>query len=130
MNKVALSISSNVPCGTDAIRTAAAWLSTLLCQFRISSTYSTKSRTATYCNAVAVGTCHNTADQLDQLFKADELAHGRDAKARQEHVTPIDIDIVVFNGTVLREWDFNQQFFKIGWAQLIGSDNQQNTTKE
>ena len=130
MNKVALSISSNVPYGTDAIRTAAAWLRTLLCQFRISSTYSTKSRTATYCNAVAVGTCHNTADQLDQLFKAYELAHGRDAKARQEHVTPIDIDIVVFNGTVLREWDFNQQFFKIGWTQLTTGDNQQNTTKE
>lgn len=130
MNKVALSISSNMPCGTDAIRTAATWLRTLLCQFRISSTYSTQSRTATYCNAVAVGTCHHTADQLNQLFKAYELAHGRDAKARQEHVTPIDIDIVVFNDTVLREWDFNQQFFKIGWTQLTASDCQQNTTKE
>lgn len=130
MNKVALSISSNVPCGTDDISTAATWLRTLLCQFRISSTYSTQSRTATYCNAVAVGTCHHTADQLNQRFKAYELAHGRDAKARQEHVTPIDIDIVVFNDTVLRKWDFNQQFFKIGWTQLTGSDSQQSTTKE
>lgn len=130
MNKVALSISSNVPCGTDDISTAATWLRTLLCQFRISSTYSTQSRTATYCNAVAVGTCHHTADQLNQLFKAYELAHGRDDKARQEHVTPIDIDIVVFNDTVLRKWDFNQQFFKIGWTQLTGSDSQQSTTKE
>ena len=130
MNKVALSISSNVPCGTDAIRTAAAWLSTLLCQFRISSTYSTKSRTATYCNAVAVGTCHNTADQLDQLFKAYELAHGRDAKARQEHVTPIYSDIMELNDTVLRECVFNQQLFKIGRTQLTTGDNQQNTTKE
>lgn len=130
MNNVALSISSNVPCGDETISLAAAWLSTLLCQFRISSTYSTQSRTTTYRNAVAVGTCPHTAAQLDQLFKAYELSHGRDDKARQEHVTPIDIDIVVFNGTVLREWDFSQQFFKIGWTQLTGGAKQSNQTKE
>lgn len=118
MNDVAVSISSNQPNGTQTIALAAAWLKTLLSNFRISGTYRTQSRSTAYFNAVATGSCSHTLQQLDDLFKQFELEHGRDSSARERHITPIDIDIVVWNSNIVRTWDFAQQFFQTGWQQI------------
>lgn len=118
MNNVAVSISSNQPDGATNIALATAWLKTLLSNFRISGTYRTQSRSTVYFNAVATGSCSHTLQQLDDLFKQFELEHGRDSSARERHITPIDIDIVVWNSNIVRTWDFAQQFFQTGWQQI------------
>ena len=33
-------------------------------------------------------------------------------------LVPIDLDIVMWNGEVVRQRDFNQDYFQIGWKQL------------
>ena len=33
-------------------------------------------------------------------------------------VIPIDLDIVIWNNNIIREKDFNQKYFQIGWHQL------------
>ncbi len=56
--------------------------------------------------------------ELNSAFKAYERACGRDEECRSKGLVPIDLDIVMWNGDVVREKDYKQQFFKIGWEQI------------
>lgn len=74
--------------------------------------------TARYMNAVVSGKCDLDLNACGKFCKDLEIAYGRDADARAGGVVPLDVDIVVWNGQVLRPRDYRQNFFTIGLAQI------------
>lgn len=120
-----LSIGSNV--SRANVEAAIKWLRAEFGDIKVSHVYETPaisskemecSAESVYDNAVAcVGSKLDFAG-LEVLFKAYELECGRDAEARAAGVVPIDIDIVMADGMIIRPWDYRQQFFKIGLAAI------------
>lgn len=121
-NSVVLSIGSN--CGYDNVETGLVWLSETLSDFRASSLYETPAVNGgmrRYINAVVFGSTSETLSNLNLLLKEYERSAGRDEDCRRVGEVPVDIDIVIFNGEVVREWDFRQNYFKIGYSELTGT---------
>lgn len=120
-----LSIGSNV--SRANVEAAIKWLRAQFGDIKVSHVYETPaisskemecSASSVYNNSVAcVDTLLDYAG-LESLFKTYELERGRDAQARAAGVVPIDIDIVVADGMIIRPWDYRQQFFKIGLAAI------------
>lgn len=115
-----LSIGSNI--SSTHVNKAIEWLSNRLTNMSVSDVYQTpavKTGTRTYSNAVACGNFTGNCDEFDAELKRYEFSCGRDEQARQRGDVPIDIDIVVADGTILRDWDYRQSFFRIGYNQII-----------
>lgn len=119
--RVVVCVGSN--CDAANVARALDMLAGVLSDFRASTVY----RTAAvgggkdYANAVACGSTDLSSEELDALFKRYELAQGRDKTARALGCVPVDIDIVISAGEVVRPWDFRQSFFRIGYSELAGS---------
>ncbi|MDE7472703.1 MAG: 2-amino-4-hydroxy-6-hydroxymethyldihydropteridine diphosphokinase [Muribaculaceae bacterium] len=64
-----------------------------------------------YLNIVAEIETNLDHDTLRSRFKAIELKLGRD---RRQDVVAIDIDIVIFDGTVMRPTDYERPYFQTG----------------
>lgn len=73
---------------------------------------------AHYLNAVAEIEIPLTADELNDSLKSMETAEGRDRAARAEGRVPIDADIVIADGKVIRPADFSRFFFRRGYEEL------------
>lgn len=125
-----LSIGSNV--SEANVVAAIKWLRTLFADMEVSHVYETPAISShgsaapcsgqgeipVYDNAVACVESPMGCADLESLLKAYELECGRDAKARAAGIVPIDIDIVVTDGSIKRPWDYRQHFFKIGYATI------------
>lgn len=97
------------------------WLSGLLIDFRHSPIYASPDCLGgkrEYLNAVAIGKSDLTPERLNALCKEFEFSQGRDFKAREQGEVPVDVDIVVYDGKVLKERDYASEFFLIGYRQL------------
>lgn len=115
------SIGSNCGDRLNNVREGLNWLSQYLYGFKSSSIYPTpdcQGGVKIYFNAVACGTTQLSAALLIQMCKQYELSHGRDQEKRLSGDVPIDIDLVVFNDSVLRPNDFKREFFKIGYSMI------------
>ncbi|MDE6338577.1 MAG: hypothetical protein K2K97_02170, partial [Muribaculaceae bacterium] len=62
--------------------------------------------------------------EFEGITKNYEKENGRNAEARKRGDVPIDIDIVVWNGEVVREHDFVCNFFRIGLRTLRSVDKE------
>ncbi|MDE6291507.1 MAG: 2-amino-4-hydroxy-6-hydroxymethyldihydropteridine diphosphokinase, partial [Muribaculaceae bacterium] len=71
-----------------------------------------------YMNAVILGRTSLTPDELESTCKEYEAACGRNAEARANGDVPVDVDLVVYDGCVLREKDFRCEFFLKGYRSL------------
>ncbi len=111
-------------CGGRERNVAAAvkWRTEILIDFRHSPIYATPDchgGQREYMNAVCVGLTDLSSAELDALCKEYELRMGRDAEARAAGDVPVDIDVVVFDGKVLREKDYQSEFFRKGGTYVI-----------
>lgn len=105
----------------QSVSDALAWLSSFLDSFECSEIYETPPvghSGSNYMNAVAIGRSDMDCEEINHLCKQYEVANGRDALARREKKVPIDIDIVMADGNVLREKDYKCGYFKIGYNRL------------
>lgn len=121
MFDVVLSVGSNCDDRTANVADAIRWLTEILHSASHSSIYETPElygRGAPYMNAVVAGATDMAAPELDIRLKLYERTHGRDDEARNKGKVPVDIDIVVFDGDVIRPLDYSQRFFQIGATQL------------
>lgn len=121
MNSVVISIGSNCKERQEAVQKSIDFLSEKLQSPRASGCYSTPAsngKDADYLNAVLVGDTHDCREKFEALLKLYEVANGRTKLCKQEGVIPIDLDLVVWNGEVVRPADFNKDYFQIGWKQL------------
>lgn len=71
-----------------------------------------------YCNAVVEITTGLTLEKLTELTKDYEILCGRDCDCRKQGLVPIDVDVVIWNGKIIRPKDFACEFFRIGFSVL------------
>lgn len=125
LSQVVLSLGSNVPGRHEMLMACLVWLREHgLEGMRCSTLYTTpalRPGKPDYMNAVVAGSTALQCDELGAALKRYEEACGRNADTRRRGLVPIDVDIVMWNGTVLRPQDFQQQFFQIGWTQINDS---------
>lgn len=118
-SKLVLSIGSN--CNSHYVECAVEWLKDQLTNFKSSAFYETPSAKGDgkpYINAVVAGYTPSDFEKFNGFLKEYEKASGRDSKCRELGLVPIDIDIVIWDGQILRPWDYRQTFFKIGYMAI------------
>ncbi len=107
-------IGSNCGEREENVASSLLWLSQILESFRHSPIYATPDcygGPRKYMNAVAIGFTSMTPNELNCLCKEREMLCGRDSAARAAGDVPVDIDLVVYGGKILREKDYNSEFF-------------------
>lgn len=118
-----LSIGSNR--SKEDVEKAAIWLKNLLTGFNCSDIYRTPAVNSkiisSYDNAVASGYTDREISLFNNMIKQYEISCGRDSRARSRGEVPIDIDIVIAGNKILRQRDFDQHFFQIGYLKLSRS---------
>ena len=122
MSRYFLSIGSNCGDRRGEVKAALIWLSGLGGGMSASSIYETPEihgLDRPYINAVAALDLNMDPRVLNEKLKDYERIRGRDESCRQRGDVPIDIDLVVMAGTILRPKDFHHEFFQIGYRQLI-----------
>ena len=121
-HKVVVSLGSNYGERRHHIERAVRQMKILLGDRRVSDIYETPEIHgvgAPYLNAVIIGETRHPYDVVHAMTKVWEKAQGRSDEMRARGDVPVDIDIVVWDGEVIRRRDFEQTFFKIGYDQLI-----------
>lgn len=121
MVSIVLSIGSNCGDRETSVKKAISWLETILIESECSEIYETPcalKQGKPYVNAVMKGFYQGDGIQLESLLKDKEREMGRSSKCREKGDVPIDIDIVVCDGTIYKPWDYRQKFFQIGYHQL------------
>lgn len=119
--EVVVCVGSNTGAKEENIALAIDWLQGILAGCRVSGIYMSPDTTGsleTYGNAVAIGLSDLSRSELELTAKEYELKCGRDNAARNAGIVPIDVDIVVYDGEIVRPRDYASNFFKIGFDQI------------
>ncbi len=121
MKGVYLSLGSNFGDRKENVERALFHIEEVLKDFKRSDIYETKAVHGygpAYFNAVVFGYTEWDYERFNSFLKGYERGCGRtpDAKTRNEVV--IDIDIVVWNGEIVRPTDFSREFFQIGYKKI------------
>ncbi|MGM9812106.1 MAG: 2-amino-4-hydroxy-6-hydroxymethyldihydropteridine diphosphokinase [Muribaculaceae bacterium] len=120
-NAVVLSIGSNSVDREAQMTNCIAWLRGIATLSKLSSVYdspASNGKDPDYLNAVAEITTTLTHPELNKLLKDYERQCGRTPQSKSLGSIPIDIDIVMWNGEVLRPKDFAQYYFAKGWNEI------------
>ncbi len=119
--EVVIGVGSNCGDRDAAMADAIRELLGLLSGGRASSVYETPAAgggTRPYLNAVVAGVTTLPDAELNRRLKRYEVLHGRDLASRLRGDVPIDLDLVLSGGEVVRPRDFSQRFFRIGYEEL------------
>ena len=121
MVEVTISIGSN--CGDKAknVADAISWLKSILIQTRCSSIYETPCALDSgkqYMNAVISGFYQGVGYDLEDKLKEKEHEMGRNSECREKGLVPIDMDIVIMDGEIVKPWDYRQKFFRLGLSEI------------
>lgn len=122
-----IALGSNHGDRRSNITSAAEYLASELNGFRCSEIYETPALNgidSPYLNAVARGATRLSYETLNELMKNWETAHGRTSEARLRHEVTIDLDIVIYNGTVMRPADAARDYFTRGYRMVCAPDRQ------
>ncbi len=121
MNKLVLSLGSNSSDCDSQIHKCIEWLNIKLDDFKVSHIYetpATNGKDRDYLNTVVLGSIDVEYEVALRLMKDYEIKNGRTVDSKKYGSIPIDIDIVIWNDNILRENDFKQSYFQIGWLAL------------
>lgn len=124
---VVLSIGSNSAEKKENVGRAVKWLEGLMENTVCSDIYETPEihgKSVTYTNAVVKGETTLDLIPITDITKEFERGNGRNSEARSKGLVPIDIDIVVWDGAILRPVDYSRSFFRIGYEQLCGEGSE------
>lgn len=120
-NAVVLSIGSNSADREAQMTNCIAWLRGIATLTKLSSVYNSPAsngKDPDYLNAVAEIATALTHPELTKLLKDYERQCERTPQSKSLGSIPIDIDIVMWNGEVLRQKDFAQYYFAKGWDEI------------
>lgn len=121
MISVVISIGSNCGDRKALVSEAIKWLCSILIQTEVSEIYETpcaKESGKPYMNAVIKGFFQGDGFQLEDLLKEKEHQMGRTSECRDRGDVPIDLDIVIMDGEIVKNWDYRQKFFTLGYNQI------------
>lgn len=113
MNSAILSLGSNV---ADRERILLEALDSLGC--RVDKATEPYSDDHGYMNIVAAVSTGLDAAALRSHFKEVESKFGRCPGSKTPGDVELDIDIVIFNGEIIRSSDFDQPYFQKGYSKL------------
>ena len=122
MNNVVLCIGSNTPGRGDIISTVISKLRIFMKNMRQSSVYECETHSGignTYFNTVVKCETSLTFDEIYDFTKAMEREMGRTPESKITGVMPLDIDIVLWNETVIHPQDFTLYHFRHGYEQIF-----------
>lgn len=114
-------MGSNVDDRMARVAAARKWIQSILQCTICSGIYETDDFHPTgrkYCNAVVAGDTALSQGEIGAAAGLYELNAGRDEAARRRGDVPIDIDLVIWNGTVLRPRDMEREYFLRGFREL------------
>lgn len=121
MSEVFLSFGSNYGDKKGNVEAALRWIGSLLDDTQSSDVYETPEvhgYGASYFNAVACGKTGLELEEFNRRLKVYERDCGRTDEARIRKEVPIDIDIVIWDGEIIRPVDFSREFFRIGYEDI------------
>lgn len=120
-----ISIGSNADDRTFRVQQTIEWLLSTLSNAAVSSVYETqalnKPEGRPYTNAVLKGETDMSLDELNDMLKKREKDSGRDIITRAEGIVTIDLDIVMWDGRIIRNEDFERPYFNQGYRELLVS---------
>lgn len=116
-----ISIGSNTPERGEKVEEALRRVSNMFDNFRASSVYETpcyRGQGAPYFNVVAEGDTTLKCDEMKNVLKELEDEAGRIHDEAHRNIVALDIDLVIFDGKVLREHDYGRTYFRRGYGEL------------
>lgn len=119
--KAVIALGSNHGDRYGNIALAAEYLASELKEFSCSEIYETPALNGIdnpYLNAVACGTTTLPYEALNSLLKNWETTHGRTSEARMRHEVTIDLDVVMYDGAVIRPADAARDYFTRGYTMI------------
>ena len=122
MNKLIISLGSNSSDRERQMECAVQHLTQILSETVMSDIYESPAHNgvdAPYLNAVMLASTTKSIDEVNAAFKQWEIECGRTAVSKQQGVIPIDLDVVVWNGEVIRATDYSRDYVSKGVAQLL-----------
>lgn len=127
MNRVVLSIGSNSLDCCNQMVAAFEWLKHILNEAVFSKIYETPAlngKDKNYLNAVVAGYLDEDFETARMIMKQYERDCGRTPESKVSGSIPIDIDIVMWNDEIVKESDYRQSYFQIGWNELLETLNE------
>ncbi len=124
MNTLAISLGSNSKDRSIQMENAVLYLKSIFDGVSCSTIYETQAlngKDAPYLNAVAVANTDLSIVEATKLLKDWECKCGRTIESKLMGSIPIDLDIVVWNGEVVRDKNFSCDFFTRGYFQLVST---------
>lgn len=122
MSRAVIGIGSNTPDRTERVAAAIGWLGSVFSEGFHSSAYMTRALNGhdpDYLNAVMSVECDRTMDEVNAMLKDYEQTSGRTAVSKLHGEVPIDLDIVVWDGRIVRPKDFGYRYFLQGYDELV-----------
>ena len=119
--KAVLVIGSNIGNRVENIKKAICFLENYCMIIRQSGVYESKDCLGSgkrYMNCVLELETLLNEDILSAEIKKYELSAGRTIEGKKRGEVAIDIDIVIWENTILRPSDFNSLYFKLGFTKL------------
>lgn len=121
MNKLVISIGSNSKDREWQVENCIKWLKSKLSGVSHSEIYNSAAsngKDPDYLNVVMKAKCREDFAEINKKLKDYESVCGRTPLSKQTGEIPMDLDIIIWNGEIVRERDFNQKYFQTGWQQL------------
>ncbi len=122
MNRLVLGVGSNSSDREWQIENAIKWIKEKFSSVKLSSIYETRAQNGKdddYLNLVMRVDTNKSVEETTEMLKKYEAICGRTPASKLTGVIPIDIDIVVWNGEVLRPKELNYPYFSRGYHELI-----------
>lgn len=122
MTSFVIGLASNTDDAEFQMEQAVQTLQTIFRKSSVSNFYQSASISgdgSTYTNAVMAGLTEMSHNELSEKLKKLELKHGRDGQARREKRVTLDLDLVIWDGRIERQNDFEQPYFNRGYRELL-----------
>ncbi len=78
---------------------------------------------APYLNAVAIASTDSPPEAITAKLKQWEKECGRTPSSKSVGIIPMDLDLIIWNGTILRPREFNRAYFSRGYNEINGSEH-------
>lgn len=118
MNSVVISIGSNVEDRLAQVKNVLDWCKREFCSVRTSSVYETpdySGKDKIYANAVVIAETSRDIESVKSFLSLKEITQGRNDECRKHGIVPIDLDLVIYNGSVIRPEEIGRRYFTIGY---------------